>query len=99
MRKPRHEELCEFKSPIWLMTSPLSAPVCSTRTNEVRILLDQMKQALAAQPIAACAQCGGADTEELRPAVVQFRALFNERLGVTTVTDPVMHVMKMVART
>jgi hypothetical protein len=44
-------------------------------------------------------QCGEADTEELRLAVVQDRALSDEHLGVTTVIDPVTPVMKLVART
>jgi len=44
-------------------------------------------------------QWGEADTGELRPPVVQFRAPFDEHLGVTTATDQVTPVMNMVART
>ena len=79
------------------MASPAVATSCSTRTKRVRILLDQA--ALAAQPIGARAQCGEANTEELRPAVVQFRALLDGHLGVTAVTDPVTPLMKTGART
>ena len=60
------------------------------------IQLDQVRQA---QPITACDQGGEADTEEIRPPVVQLRASFGEHLGVTTVTDQATTVMKMVART
>ena len=53
----------------------------------------------AAQLIVARDQRGEADTEELRKAVVHFRALFDELLGVTTATDQVTPATKMVAQT
>ncbi len=53
----------------------------------------------AAQLIVARNQRGEADTEELRKAVVHFRALFDELLGLTTATDQVTPATKMVAQT
>ena len=51
----------------------------------------------AAQVIVSRDQRGQADTEELRKAVVHFRALFDELLGVATVADPARPVTKMAA--
>jgi hypothetical protein len=52
----------------------------------------------AAQAIAARDQRGEADTEELRKAVVHYRALFDELLEVVEVNQPAMPAKQMVAQ-
>jgi hypothetical protein len=52
----------------------------------------------AAQLIVVRDQRGEADTEELRKAVVHFRALFDELLGLAPATDQVTPATKMVAQ-
>ena len=52
----------------------------------------------AAQGIAARDQRGEADTEELRKAVVHYRALFDELLEVVEVKQPAMPAKQMVAQ-
>jgi hypothetical protein len=52
----------------------------------------------AAQLIVARDQRGEADTEELRKAVVHFRALFDELLGTTTVKDRTTQATTMVTQ-
>ena len=49
----------------------------------------------AAQVIAARNQRGEADTEELRKAVVHYRALFDELLETTEGKQPVMPAKQM----
>jgi len=52
----------------------------------------------AAQVIAARDQRGEADTEELRKAVVHYRALFDELLEVVEVKQPAMPATQMVGQ-
>jgi hypothetical protein len=52
----------------------------------------------AAQVIVARDQRGGADTEELRKAVVHFRALFGELLEVSEARQQTVSVEQLVAQ-